>query len=61
MQVEGWGPLSPVSVDRVGTFFRQARPQKFDTASMVKTKQSSDPNLLACVLVYLIGKFTVVC
>ncbi|XP_022802556.1 vacuolar protein sorting-associated protein 13D-like isoform X2 [Stylophora pistillata] len=28
VQVEGWASLSPVSVDRVGTFFRQARPQK---------------------------------
>ena len=36
VQVEGWAALSPVSIDRVGTFFRQARSQKVDTASMVR-------------------------
>ncbi|XP_048580764.1 intermembrane lipid transfer protein VPS13D isoform X3 [Nematostella vectensis] len=30
VQVEGWAPVTPVSVDRVGKFFRQAQPQATD-------------------------------
>lgn len=41
VQVDGWAALSPVSVDRVGTFFRQARPQKGETTSMVSDLQAS--------------------
>ena len=36
VQVQGWAALSPVSVDRVGTFFRQARRQQVETASIVR-------------------------
>ena len=36
VQVQGWAALSPVSVDRVGTFFRQARRQQVETTSMVR-------------------------
>ena len=36
VQVQGWAALSPVSVDRVGTFFRQARHQQLETTSMVR-------------------------
>jgi len=41
VQVDGWASLSPVSVDRVGTFFRQARPQKVDSTSAVSDLQSA--------------------
>lgn len=41
VKVDGWLPVAPVSVDRVGTYFRHANPQKSHSASVYSEKPSA--------------------
>lgn len=41
VKVDGWLPVAPVSVDRVGTYFRHANPQKSHSASVYCEKPSA--------------------
>lgn len=53
--MEGWASLSPVSVDRVGTFFRQARPQEVANKSPVRLATNSS-SALKLILFFLFRK-----
>lgn len=41
VKVDGWLPVAPVSVDRVGTYFRHASPQKSHSASIYCEKPNA--------------------